>query len=250
MVNCQYCGKFANKIMTNNMADNEVAKRIKFLMKELNYRQVDFAQKIDVDTSNLSKYLNGRLAMSDALINKIVVNLGVSKQWLETGEDLPFAKQQPQQLITVPESRIVTEPTKALVKKGTPVYDIDVTAGYQPQARMFTDDQIIGFVDLPDMTSTNCRIVRVSGDSMSPVIRSGDYIAVRELSNLRQIFWGQIYVVILDDYRLVKYVRRHDDPSMVILRSENRRYDDMEIDRADIRDLMFVQNIIHVDTRM
>lgn len=236
--------------MTNNMADNEVAKRIKFLMKELNYRQVDFAQKIDVDTSNLSKYLNGRLAMSDALINKIVVNLGVSKQWLETGEDLPFAKQQPQQLITVPESRIVTEPTKALVKKGTPVYDIDVTAGYQPQARMFTDDQIIGFVDLPDMTSTNCRIVRVSGDSMSPVIRSGDYIAVRELSNLRQIFWGQIYVVILDDYRLVKYVRRHDDPSMVILRSENRRYDDMEIDRADIRDLMFVQNIIHVDTRM
>ena len=70
MVNCQYCGKFANKIMTNNMADNEVAKRIKFLMKELNYRQVDFAQKIDVDTSNLSKYLNGRLAMSDALINK------------------------------------------------------------------------------------------------------------------------------------------------------------------------------------
>lgn len=232
------------------MADNEVAKRIKFLMKELNYRQVDFAQKIDVDTSNLSKYLNGRLAMSDALINKIVVNLGVSKQWLETGEDLPFAKQQPQQLITVPKSRIVTEPTKALVKKGTPVYDIDVTAGYQPQARMFTDDQIIGFVDLPDMTSTNCRIVRVSGDSMSPVIRSGDYIAVRELSNLRQIFWGQIYVVILDDYRLVKYVRRHDDPSMVILRSENRRYDDMEIDRADIRDLMFVQNIIHVDTRM
>ncbi|MBQ2162911.1 MAG: LexA family transcriptional regulator [Muribaculaceae bacterium] len=232
------------------MADNEVAKRIKFLMKELNYRQVDFAQKIDVDTSNLSKYLNGRLAMSDALINKIVVNLGVSKQWLETGEDLPFAKQQPQQLITMPESRIITEPTKALVKKGTPVYDIDVTAGYQPQARMFTDDQIIGFVDLPDMTSTNCRIVRVSGDSMSPVIRSGDYIAVRELSNLRQIFWGQIYVVILDDYRLVKYVRRHDDPSMVILRSENRRYDDMEIDRADIRDLMFVQNIIHVDTRM
>ena len=97
------------------MADNEVAKRIKFLMKELNYRQVDFAQKIDVDTSNLSKYLNGRLAMSDALINKIVVNLGVSKQWLETGEDLPFAKQQRQQLSTMAESRIGIDQTKELV---------------------------------------------------------------------------------------------------------------------------------------
>ena len=95
------------------MDNNAVAERIKFLMKELNYRQVDFAQKIDVDTSNLSKYLNGRLAMSEALINKIVVNLGVSKQWLETGEDLPFAKQQPQQLVTVPDTHIVTEPTVA-----------------------------------------------------------------------------------------------------------------------------------------
>ena len=50
------------------MDNNGVAERIKFLMKELNYRQVDFAQKIDIDTSNLSKYLNGRLAMSEALI--------------------------------------------------------------------------------------------------------------------------------------------------------------------------------------
>lgn len=237
-----------NKYIT--MDNNAVAERIKFLMKELNYRQVDFAQKIDIDTSNLSKYLNGRLAMSEALINKIVVNLGVSKQWLETGEDLPFAKQQPQQLVTVPDTRIVTEPNAVVAKRGTPVYDIDVTAGYLPQARMFTDDQIVGFVDLPDMTSSQCRIVRVSGDSMSPVIRNGDYIAVRELSNLRQIFWGQIYVVILDDYRMVKYIRRHDDPAMVILRSENKRYDDMIIDREEIRDLMFVQNIIHVDTRM
>ena len=37
---------------------------------------------------------------------------------------------------------------------------------------------------------------------------------------------------------------------MVILRSENKKYDDMEIERSEIRDLMFVQNILHVDTRM
>ena len=36
---------------------------------------------------------------------------------------------------------------------------------------------------------------------------------------------------------------------MVILRSENPNYDDMEIHRADIRELMMVQNIIHLDTR-
>ena len=49
---------------------------------------------------------------------------------------------------------------------------------------------------------------------------------------------------------MVKYVRRHADAGKVILRSENPEYDDMEIDRGDIRELMFVQNIIHIDTRM
>ena len=226
------------------MEESDIISRIKYLMKELNYKQGEFAQKIDVDASNLSKYLNGRLAVSDSLMNRIVVNLGVSKEWLEQGTDLPFAK-----LPNVPATTTLTASQLAPSVQGTPVYDIDVTAGTMPRARMFTDDQIVGSINLPDVMSQNCRVVRVSGDSMSPVIRSGDYIAVRELTNFQQIFWGQIYVVLLDDYRLVKYIRRHTDPAMVILRSENRNYDDMEVARADIRELMFVQHIIHLDTR-
>ena len=226
------------------MADNGVAERIKFLMKELNYRQVDFAQKIDVDTSNLSKYLNGRLTMSEALINKIVVNLGVSKQWLETGEDLPFAKQ--------PLARTLTVEAGAMSRhahRGTPVYDIDVTAGSMPRASMFTDDRIVGWVDLPGMSS-ECRIVKVNGDSMKPVICNGDYVAIRELTSMRHIFWGEIYVVMLDDYRLIKYVRRNPDPNLVTLRSANKDYDDMDVPRSDIREMMIVKQILHVDNRL
>ena len=133
--------------------------------------------------------------------------------------------------------------------EGIPVYDIDVTAGMIPRDMMFVNENIIGYINLPNMLQ-DCRIVRVSGDSMSPVIRSGDMLAVRELSDIQDIFWGQIYVVLLEDYCMVKYVRRHNDPTKVILRSENPDYDDMEIDRDKIRELMFVQNIIHIDTRM
>ena len=205
------------------MADSDIISRIKYLIKELNFRQTEFAKKIGVDTSNLSKYMNGRLP--------------------EKGTDIPFAKHSSPSITTVPASEVET------ISMGTPVYDIDVTAGTMPRARMFSDDLVVGHINLPDIINENCRIVRVSGDSMSPVIRSGDLIAVRELSNTQYIFWGQIYVVLLDDFRLVKYVRRHADPDMVILRSENPNYDDMEIHRADIRELMMVQNIIHLDTR-
>ncbi|MCF0182370.1 MAG: LexA family transcriptional regulator [Muribaculaceae bacterium] len=223
------------------MSDNDIINRIKYLMKELNYRQVDFARKIDVDTSNLSKYLNGRLPVSDALINRLVVNLGVSKQWLEDGTDLPFAKSPTVTALTAP---------AASPMQGTPVYDIDVTAGSMPRASMWADEHVVGWVNLPNVAHDGCRIVRVSGDSMSPVIQNGDYVAIRELSNQQYIFWGQIYVVILDDYRMLKYVRRNDNPALVTLRSANPDYDDMEIARADIRELMLVQHILHLDTRI
>ncbi len=227
------------------MKENEIIDRIKYLIKELNYRQVEFAKKIDVDASNLSKYLNGRLPVSDALINRIVVNLGVNKEWLEQGTELPFAKQ------TSMPTTIVngTLESKETDRQGTPVYDIDVTAGNMPRAQLFADEYLVGSINLPQLDGKNCRVVRVSGDSMSPVICNGDLIAVRELTNLQYIFWGQIYVVLLDDYRVVKYIRKHDDPNLVILRSANKNYDDWEVRRSDIRDLMYVQSIIHIDNR-
>ncbi|MBP5560411.1 MAG: LexA family transcriptional regulator [Muribaculaceae bacterium] len=226
--------------------EKDIINRIKYLIAEMGGRQAQFAKKVDINPSNLSKYLNGRLPVSDALINKIVVNMGVSKQWLETGDDLPFAKQ------AAPLARTLTIDESAMTRRGhrgTPVYDIDVTAGLLPRASMFADEHIIGTIDLPHLSPDN-RIVRVSGDSMEPVIHAGDLVAVRELSSLNTIIWGEIYVVTLDDYRMVKYLRRHTNPSMVILRSENANYDDIDIARNEIRDLMFVQHIIHIATRM
>ena len=114
---------------------------------------------------------------------------------------------------------------------------------------MFADDRIIGHVNVPGVSS-DCKIVRVSGNSMEPVINNGDYIAVREIHDTSVIFWGQIYVIMLDDYRMVKYLRRHTDEDMVILRSANKDYDDIELPKTAIRGLLFVNNIIHIDTRM
>ena len=231
------------------MDNCEIIDRVKYIIREMGLTQGEFARRIGVDSSNMSKYLNGKLPLNDSLINRIVVNLGLSKDWITSGSDLPYAKQpaaMPSEAMVF-DGQIRNVPSTD--RQGTPVYDIDVTAGIMPRARMFATENIVGYVNLPGIPE-GCRIVTVSGDSMYPVIRSGDFIAVRELSNLQQIFWGQIYVVVLDDYCMVKYVRRHDDPEMVILRSENRNYDDMEVRRTDIRDMMFVQHILHVDKRM
>ncbi len=222
------------------MDNQAIIQRIKYLISEMRLRQNSFAHRIGTDVSNLSKHLNGKLPISEALINKIVVNAGVSKKWLVDGAGVPFAKSD------YPE-QVVADMTDS--DSGTPVYDIDVTAGAMSREMIFADDRIIGRINVPGI-SPESRIVKVSGDSMRPVINSGDYIAVHEIRDMSVIYWGQIYVVVLDDYRMVKYLRRHADDDKVILRSENSMYDDMVLPRSAIVKLFFVDNIIHIDTRM
>ena len=221
--------------------NTEIIARIKYLMKEMGVRQVQFAERIGVDTSNLSKYLNGHMPLSDSFLNRMVVNLGVSKEWLLEGTDLPFGK-------TV--VRVDGDNAQASGAGATPVYDVDVTAGVASgRNELFASENIVGWVNLPNV-SPDCRIVRVSGDSMAPVIMDGDFVAVREVSNPNQIYWGQIYVIQLDDFRLVKYLRRHSDPNMVVLRSENPNYDDMDVRRSDIHEMLLVQHVLHLNTRL
>jgi phage repressor protein C with HTH and peptisase S24 domain len=219
----------------------EIIGRIKYLMKEMGLKQVQFAERIGVDTSNLSKYLNAHMPLSESFLNRLVVNLGVSKEWLMEGTDLPFGK-------TV--VRVDGDNVRAGGADATPVYDVDVTAGVASgRNELFASENIVGWVNLPNM-SPDCRIVRVSGDSMAPVIKDGDFVAVREVSNPNQIYWGQIYVIQLDDFRLVKYLRRHTDPNMVVLRSENPNYDDMDVRRSDIHEMLLVQHVLHLNTRL
>ena len=229
--------------------NTEIIARIKYLMREMGLKQVQFAKRIGVDTSNLSKYMNAHMPLSDSFLNRLVVNLGVSKEWLLEGKDLPFGKTTVH--IDGADGRMVAMGSgDGTVPMGTPVYDVDATAGNTSGRNdLFASENIVGWVNLPNV-NPNCRIVRVSGDSMAPVIQDGDFVAVRELTNPDQIYWGQIYVVQLDDFRLVKYVRRHTDPHMVVLRSENPNYDDMDVRRSDIHEMLLVQHVLHLNSRL
>ncbi len=230
--------------MPENCQTETVVDRLRYLVKQSKMSQAQFARRIGIDPSNLSKHLTGKLAVNESLINRIVVDLGVSKQWLRDGSDVPFAKEAHAREIAL-ESPMEILPMR---RTGVPVYDIDVTAGCAELSRMFTDDRIVGVVDLPQL-NRSCRIVRVNGDSMSPVIMNGGFIAIRPLSEQRNIFWGQIYVIVMEDYRMVKYLRRHSDNDKVILHSANPNYDDMEVMKGDIIDLYLVESIINYDLR-
>ncbi len=236
--------------MTRHLDQAAIASRIRFLIGKLSLSQASFARKLGIDPANMSKHLTGRNPISRGLINRISVDLGVSKTWLAYGEGLPFAKeatagQHPIEIDDVEPETFDGDEFMENNATGTPVYDIDVTAGSVELSREFTSERIVGFIDLPEMRPGTA-IVRVNGDSMTPTIQDGAFVAIRPVSDLSCIFWGQIYVIVLDDFRMVKHVRRHPDPTMVILHSANPDYDDMEIKRSKIRKLYVVESILNM----
>ena len=220
--------------------NSDIISRIKYLIQLKRISQAEFARRINIDPSNLCKHLTSKLPITDVLINRIVVEMGVSKQWLKYGDDVPYSKVAGQsvEVLDVEKLSVIKQP-------GIPVYDIDVTAGCEELSMMFTQDKIDGFVSLPRM-SQNSIIVRVSGNSMYPEINDGGYIAIRPVKNIDTIFWGHIYVVVTEDYRLVKYVRRDNaDDKKIILHSANPEYDDMEIPKSSIKNLFLVEAILN-----
>lgn len=218
-----------------------VVDRVRYLMSLRKLSQRRLAQLLRLDPSNLSKALNGKLPLTDGLINRMVADLGVSKSWLRDGIGLPFDKHPIAREITVPEHTEVTRDAK-----GTPIYDIDVTAGCRSLATQFGELRPVGVIDIPELP-VGSTLVKVRGDSMSPRIVNGGYVAIRPIKDMRNIFWGQIYVVELDELRMVKYLRRHPDPAFVVLHSDNPAYDDMDVARSDIRSLYLVEAILNYE---
>ena len=82
---------------------------------------------------------------------------------------------------------------------------------------------------------------------MSPRINNGAYISIRPIDNSAPLIWGQIYVIVLEDYRMVKYVRHHPDPTKIILHSENPNFDDIVIDRESIVGMFLVESILNYE---
>ncbi|MDE6277511.1 MAG: XRE family transcriptional regulator [Muribaculaceae bacterium] len=220
----------------------DIIDRLRYLIRLSRRTQQQFSEKAGVDATVLSKILSGRLKPSESFVNKLVVNLGVSKLWLTEGRDVPYPR--PEHAKVLSTASEIADPEAGI---GAPVYDIDVTAGCRELSRMFTEDRIIGRLKLPSV-DPEWPVVTASGDSMLPRIHNGAYLAIRPIRLTSPIAWGQIYVVVLDDYRMVKYLRKHPGrPDLVVLHSANPEYDDIEIPRSDIRGLYLVEVILNYE---
>lgn len=223
-----------------NIHATEVIARIRHLMQTSQLSQAGFARRIGLDPSNISKYLTGRLPINDTLLNRIIVNMGISSDWLKRGVGLPYEKHHGLQ--STPD--VISGPD--INDDTIPLFDIDVAAGTTGRDRMFTQENLVSRIYLPEF-KPNWVAVRAKGDSMQPVINNGAYICLLPQDEKENIVWGDIYVVITENRRVVKYVSRNSDPERITLKSANPGYEPIEIPVSDVVALYPVKAIVNLN---
>lgn len=194
---------------------------------------------------SLSKgYINkAKNPTSDVLMKICGIYTDISPEWLVTGKgEMIKNAERKQKTIEISESAI--SETK---RKGALIYDIDATCGLSGRDIEFTDEKVIGSIDAPEI-NPDSKIIFATGDSMLPLIASGDRVVIRKIESWDYFNYGQVYLIITNEYRLIKRVRRHpkDADNLILLRSENPNYDDIDLPKREIIHLFIVENILSI----
>ena len=218
----------------------EIVDRIKLFREYLGIGQTAFEVNIGVARGYFS---NVKTLGSDRILRIHTKYPELNIEWLVTGNgEMIKNAEREQKTIEISESAI--SETK---RKGALIYDIDATCGLSGRDIEFTDEKVIGSIDAPEINSDS-KIIFATGDSMLPLIASGDRVVIRKIESWDYFNYGQVYLIITNEYRLIKRVRRHpkDADNLILLRSENPNYDDIDLPKREIIHLFIVENILSI----
>ena len=123
------------------------------------------------------------------------------------------------------------------------LYDIEAAANLK-SLLVNKDQNILGKISIPNIPKCD-GAVYVKGDSMYPLLKSGDIIGYKEISSFDNVIYGEIYLVSFmidgDEYLAVKYVNRSEKEGYLKLVSYNTHHEPMDIPFASINAMAIVK---------
>lgn len=217
-------------------------------LKGISIYQLEKSAGMSKSSWNRTKNLS-----SESCANLVSIYTDLSAEWLLTGEG-NMLKGQEGDLTLVGASRQgksntftrISSPIPTVTEKSFPsqeinLYDIDVAAGL---SKLFAEDgeknkAFLGKISIPNMPRCD-GAVKVIGDSMYPLLKSGDIIAYKEICDRRAIQWGEIYILQIeydsDVAIVVKYVKRSEKgDDWIKLVSHNKEHDPKDIELANVK---------------
>lgn len=229
------------------MKDHNIGARLKLIRKELDMKQEDLSAVLGIGKSALSMIETGKAALSERNKQIILQELNVNEEWLRTGRGDIFNCDK---AMIVP-SRGRKNPERILPLQSVPLFDIAGTAGLVPLFVGREAQKPLNYIHIPNLPKCDGAIYIV-GDSMYPLLKSGDIVLYKQINSIEDIFWGDMYLLSIDidgeEYVTVKYIQKSEHEGCVKLVSENPHHADKEVDINRIRALAFIKASIRMNS--
>ena len=139
---------------------------------------------------------------------------------------------------------------KIIVQQTIPVYNVEAAANLKT---VFSnkDQNILGEITMPDIPRCD-GAVYVRGDSMYPLLKSGDIVGYKEILDFSNVIFGEMYIIAYDiegdEYVCVKYVNHSEQAGYVKLVSYNTHHDPKDIPISRINAMALVKFSIRMNT--
>ncbi|MGN0007518.1 MAG: XRE family transcriptional regulator [Alistipes sp.] len=219
--------------------------KVKLIRKALQMTQEQLAQQLGVGKTALSMIETGKSRLSERNKRILVQELNVNPDWLETGEGEMF-NAEPN---ITNAFRLRTD--NSLPFQAVPLYSIEGTAGLVPLFNDRASKEPINYIHIPDLPKCDGAIY-VVGDSMYPLLKSGDIVLYKQLNSLNDVFWGDMYLLSIDidgeEYVTVKYIQKSEKEGYIKLVSQNPHHADKDVEMERVRALALVKASIRINS--
>lgn len=214
--------KVVNILITMETSEELVAAVDLLKSYKIIKRDREVAERTGYDKSVVSSYLSGRVKPSKNFVDKFQE---VFKESLQM------------------KSKVLPSKPTGIPYLG----ELDIFAGQADIANADLSEYITEFISIPGFKDANY-FVNVRGSSMYPKYVPGEIIAIKLCKDINEIQYGQAYVVITNENRVLKYVRKPKNGNgHLILASANGDYDPYEIEKSKIKAMFLVLGKITKD---
>lgn len=182
---------------------------------------------------NTQKVRNADLG--EGALNKIIDNsLDMSPEWLLTGKGEMLRG-----------ATIISSSGGG--REGVPLVPIEAIAGKGSGELVIQDRDIEQRYIVPEFSKADF-LIRVKGSSMYPKYSAGDILACIRMDKGRFIQWNKTYVIDSTQGIMVKRILKGGDKQHWILRSDNKEYQDIDVNAdEDVHSISLVIGVIRLE---
>lgn len=203
----------------------------------------------DITTKQkLSNAKSGRNAIQIDVVEYLCSsNDKINSDYILTGRGTPLRESIEATQIYQPKYTEKADPEGTIT-----LYDVEAAANLKT---LFDnkDQNILGQISIPNIPKCD-GAVYVKGDSMYPLLKSGDIVAYKEIPlEMNHIFFGEMYLVSIDldgdEYLTVKYVQHSEKgEDWIKLVSYNQNHQPKDFPLSSVRAMALVKLSIRMNT--